>query len=149
MSLPSGHSATLLLRVGDTGFDFSRFSWPLLHDPPEQGNYSRLHSNTWHSAQPNFFDLWRQKEKRLAFLSFYCSRYNIYMHLFFFFVAHWKVPFLSSFSNLCCCCRRFSHMSFSIFLLSVYYLDYCSLFPAPPVLFILFLVSPGTLQNWI
>lgn len=102
------------------------------------------------------FNLWRQKQKCLAFPSLYCSRYNIicmhfsFLFFLFFLTQHIEKSHFSPLFPVCAAAaERFSHMSFSIFLLSVDYLDSCSLFPAKPVLFILFLVSPGTLQNWI
>lgn len=111
MSLPWGHPATLLLRVGDTGFDFSRFSWPLLHGPPEQGNYSRPYPNAGAQPSQTFWLMWT-KTKALFPLFAPGITYTC-MYLFFFFAL--KSPVSPLFC--CCCCKRFSHVSTSIFLL--------------------------------
>lgn len=82
MSLPSGHSATLLLRVGDTGFDFSALA-DLCYTTHQNGETTADCTPTLALSLAKHFNLWRQKQKRLAFLSLYCSRYNIYMYVFF------------------------------------------------------------------
>lgn len=74
----------------------------------------------------------------------------MYAFFYFFLCTTLKSPKKKSLPLFPICAaaaERFSSMSFSIFLLSVDYLDSCPLFPAKPVLFILFLASP--LQNWI
>lgn len=147
MSVPLGHSATLLLRVGDTGFGFSRLSWPLLHGPPEQGNYSGP-SSTLALSLAKHFNFHRQKQKRFAPLPplLPVLKYCFYKAL----RSHVSTNFLVL--QFCAAVAKFCqnssahplHLSAPLLIILIFVFSFLL-----NVLFILFRVSPGTLQNWM
>lgn len=137
ISLPSGHSATLLLRVGDTGFDFSPFSWPLLPARPTRtGKLQPTVLQCWRSAQPNILTYGDKNKSAWPFFPFIAPgiTYTSVYFSFFFSCGTLKSPISPLFSQFVLLLQKVSDMSSFILLPSVDYLDYCPLFPAKPVI---------------
>lgn len=127
---------------------------PLVHGPPEQGNYSSPPS-TLAPGLTKHFNLHRQKQNRFSFLSPHFFQFS-----FFFFFQKALSGHVSTDFFLGVLQKNFSvlllqnlakippahplHLSAPLLIILLFVFS----FP-PNVLFILFRVSPGTLQNWI
>lgn len=146
MSVPLGHSATVLLCWWETLDLVSADLADLCFTAHQNRETTADHPPPWHSAQPNILTF-RDKNKSVSpFFPF-----NAASTIIFFFSTALR-SHVSNFLVLqfCAAVAKFCQNSSthpSVFLLLCCLFRFLSFLLN--VLFILFCVSPGTLQNWI